>query len=211
MSETRATVPDNHRGSPCFGGSAPHPCLWSVAHGSFKESSSLGNSANGVVWRGRYTRPSWALCLRLGLLTLGLRESLTDRCRAGDDFWWPHAHVPAEARQGDARLSCFNSHALHRCPCHGLLNATPPPTHTHTFLCFLLATSRCRMAPGTGPQGREVAACPAEMLRVSDKHPSGMPHSAVGHELHCHEATTRIFKRCLQTETPVKRGYPLIA
>lgn len=87
----------------------------------------------------------------------------------------------------------------------------PPPPHTHIFLCFLLATSRCRMAPGTGPQGREVAACPAEMLRVSDKHPSGMPHSAVGHELHRHEATTRIFKRCLRTETPVKRGYPLIA
>lgn len=136
VSETRATVPDNHRGSPCFRGSAPHPCLWSVTHGSSKESSSLGNSANGVVWRGRYTRPSWALCLRLGLLTLGLRESLTDRCRAGDDFKSPHAHVPAEARQGDARLSCFNAHALHRCPCHGLLNATPPP-HTHIFVLFV--------------------------------------------------------------------------
>lgn len=146
----RARQPQGLSVSQCFGGSAPHPCLWSVAHGSSKESSSLGNSANGVVWRGRYTRPSWALCLRLGLLTLGLRESLTDRCRAGDDFKSPHAHVPAEARQGDARLSCFNAHALHRCPCHGLLNATPPhPPHTY-FCAFCWPLGGVEWPPAQG-------------------------------------------------------------
>lgn len=58
-------------------------------------------------------------------------------------------------------LSRFNFHAPHQCPFRGLLNATFFPL---PFLCFFLATSLCKMAPGTGPKGRTVVVRPTETL-----------------------------------------------
>ena len=54
----------------------------------------------------------------------------------------PKCSFPAEVKQGDILLSCFNCHSVNKCPSHGLFGAT-----FSVFLCYLLLISLFKMAP----------------------------------------------------------------